>query len=223
MSTTTHMDLTHTEALLQVPEGGLASAPRQNIESGIPGVRLNPALMRHEIFDAELAEEVLRTGAPSSQVVVLLAKGELRAASELVAETRFIDPQNFAMRVLDTSLTRAAGDAPRAVNRLRALLTEFKDTEHESILQQHLGFAYVESGDVLAAANRFRKALDLRTAADADAHLIESSRACLESVLEHTAKTAGSADAPHPAAVNAAAQHPSPATAAIALQAPAAG
>ena len=62
MSTATHMDLTHTEALLQVPEGGLASAPRQNIESGIPGVRLNPTLMRHEIFDAELAEEVLRTG-----------------------------------------------------------------------------------------------------------------------------------------------------------------
>ncbi|MBV1778424.1 hypothetical protein KRR55_04750 [Paeniglutamicibacter sp. ABSL32-1] len=217
MSTATH--LTHTEALLQVPAGGLASAPRQNIESGIPGVRLNPTLMRHEISDAELAEETLRTGDPSSQVVVLLAKGELRAASELVAETRFIDPQNFAMRVLDTSLTRAAGDAPRAINRLRALLTEFKDTEHEAILQQHLGFAYVESGDLLAAANRFRKALDLRTAADADAHLVESSRACLESVLEHTAT--GTADAPHPAAVNAAAQHP--ATAPIELQHPAGG
>lgn len=219
MSTATH--LSHTEALLQVPAGGLASAPRQNIESGIPGVRLNPTLMRHEISDAALAEATLRTGSPSSQVVVLLAKGELRAASELVAETRFIDPQNFAMRVLDTSLTRAAGDAPRAINRLRALLTEFKDTEHEAILQQHLGFAYVESGDLLAAANRFRKALDLRTAAEADAHLVESSRACLESVLAHTA--AGAADAPHPAAVNAAAQHPAPSTAPIQVQDPAAG
>jgi hypothetical protein len=221
MSIATHMDLTHTQALLQVPAGGLDSDPRQNIESGIPGVRLNPTLMRHEISDAALAEATLRTGDPSSQVVVLLAKGELRAASELVAETRFIDPQNFAMRVLDTSLTRAAGDAPRAINRLRALLTEFKDTEHEAILQQHLGFAYVESGDLLAAANRFRKALDLRTAAVADAHLVESSRACLESVLAHT--SSGSPDAPHPAAVNAAAQHPAPATAPIALQPPAAG
>ncbi|WP_411734050.1 hypothetical protein [Paeniglutamicibacter sp.] len=223
MSIATHMDLTHTQALLQVPAGGLDSAPRQNIESGIPGVRLNPTLMRHEISDAALADHTLRTGDPSSQVVVLLAKGELRAASELVAETRFIDPQNFAMRVLDTSLTRAAGDAPRAINRLRALLTEFKDTEHEAILQQHLGFAYVESGDLLAAANRFRKALDLRTAADADAHLVESSRACLESVQAHTANGAGGADAPHPAAVNAAAQHPAPATAPIPLQHPAAG
>jgi hypothetical protein len=200
MITAPDWDLTHTQALLQVPVGGLDSAPRQNIESGIPGVRLNPSLMRHEISDAALAEETLRTGSPAWQVVVLLAKGELRAASELVAETRLSDPQDFAMRVLDTSLTRAAGDAPRAINRLRALLTEFKDTEHEAILQQHLGFAYVESGDLLAAANRFRKALDLRTAAGADAHLVESSRACLASVLEHTGT--GTAQPAH--------QHPAP-------------
>jgi hypothetical protein len=200
MITAPDWDLTHTQALLQVPVGGLDSAPRQNIESGIPGVRLNPSLMRHEISDAALAEETLRTGSPAWQVVVLLAKGELRAASELVAETRLSDPQDFAMRVLDTSLTRAAGDAPRAINRLRALLTEFKDPEHEAILQQHLGFAYVESGDLLAAANRFRKALDLRTAAGADAHLVESSRACLASVLEHTGT--GTAQPAH--------QHPAP-------------
>ncbi|MGB9034196.1 hypothetical protein BLJ79_12625 [Arthrobacter sp. UCD-GKA] len=200
MITAPDWDLTHTQALLQVPVGGLDSAPRQNIESGIPGVRLNPSLMRHEISDAALAEETLRTGSAAWQVVVLLAKGELRAASELVAETRLSDPQDFAMRVLDTSLTRAAGDAPRAINRLRALLTEFKDTEHEAILQQHLGFAYVESGDLLAAANRFRKALDLRTAAGADTHLVESSRACLASVLEHTGT--GTAQPAH--------QHPAP-------------
>ena len=97
---------------------------------------------------------------------------------------------------------------PRAINRLRALLTEFKDTEHEAILQQHLGFAYVESGDLLAAANRFRKALDLRTAAGSDAHLIESSRACLESVLEQTGSAAGGSETPHPAAVNSADRPP---------------
>ena len=199
MITAPDRDLTHTQALLQVPVGGLDSAPRQNIESGIPGVRLNPSLMRHEISDAALADETLRTGSAAWQVVVLLAKGELRAASELVAETRLSDPQDFAMRVLDTSLTRAAGDAPRAINRLRALLTEFKDTEHEAILQQHLGFAYVESGDLLAAANRFRKALDLRTAAGADAHLVESSRACLASVLEHTGTGAAQPAHQHPA------------------------
>ena len=186
MITAPDMDLTHTQALVQVPVGGLEPRPRQNIESGIPGVRLNPSLMRHEISDAALAERTLETGPASWQVVGLLARDELRAASELVAETRFNDPQDFEMRVLDTSLTRAAGDSQRAVNRLRALLTEFKDTEHEAVLHQHLGFAYVESGDLLAATNRFRKALELRTAAGAGANLIESSRACLESVLERT-------------------------------------
>ncbi|EMQ97626.1 tol-pal system YbgF family protein [Paeniglutamicibacter gangotriensis] len=206
MITAPENDLTHTQALVQVPAGGLEPRPRQNIESGIPGVRLNPALMRHEIADAELAAETLRTGPASWQVVVLLAKNELGAASELVAETRFIDPQDFAMRVLDTSLTRASGDSQRAISRLRALLTEFKDTEHEAVLQQHLGFAYVESGDLLAAANRFRKALDLRTAAGADAHLIESSRACLESVLQYLGAGDDGADTPHPAAVHAADQ-----------------
>ncbi|ASN39269.1 hypothetical protein [Paeniglutamicibacter terrestris] len=221
MSTATDLDLTHTQALLQIPAGGLASE-RHNIETGIPGVRLNPTLMRHEISDPELAEAALRSGEPSSQVVILLAKGELRAASELVAETRFLQPQNFAMRVLDTSLTRAAGDAPRAINRLRALITEFKGTAHEAVLQQHLGFAYAESSDLLAAANRFRAALDLRIASNADQHLIEMSRACLESVLDHTASVAAGADTQHPAAVNAASLHPAPATSQLPVQAPAA-
>ncbi|GAA5226848.1 hypothetical protein [Paeniglutamicibacter antarcticus] len=187
---------THTQELLQVPAAGLDSSPRQNIESGVPGILLNLMTMRHEVSDAALAEKTLQSGSASSQVIVLLAKGDLRAASELVAETRLNDPQNFVMRVLDTSLTRAGGDFARATKRLRALLTEFKGTEHESILQQHLGFAYVESGDLLAGANRFGKALDLRTAEGADTHLIESSRACLEAVTaripaQHTGEHAG--------------------------------
>lgn len=184
MSGSAESKKTHTQELLQVPAAGMDSSPRQNIESGVPGVRLNLVTMRHEISDAALAEDTLSTGSPSAQVIVMLAKGDLRAASELVTETRLNDPQNFVMRVLDTSLTRAGGDSARATKRLRALLTEFKGTEHESILQQHLGFAYVESGDLLAGANRFRKALDLRTASAADARLVESSRACLAAVTE---------------------------------------
>jgi Flp pilus assembly protein TadD len=174
--------LTHTQELLQVPASSTAGASTANIESGIPGVRFDPQSMSQTISDEALADETMARGNAAEQVVVLLARGQVRAASELVAETRFNEPQNFAMRVLDTSLTRAAGDPQRAANRLRALLTEFNGTAHESVLQQHLGMAYVESGDLRAAATRFRKALDLRIAEGADERLVDSSRRCLQAL-----------------------------------------
>ncbi|MFJ6416133.1 tetratricopeptide repeat protein [Paeniglutamicibacter sp. NPDC091659] len=186
-------ELTHTQELLRVPASAAPSATH-NIESGIPGVRFDPQSMSQTISDEALADETMARGNAAEQVVVLLARGHVRAASELVAETRFMEPQNFAMRVLDTSLTRASGDPQRAANRLRALLTEFDGTAHESVLQQHLGMAYVESGDLRAAATRFRKALDLRIAEGADERLVDSSRRCLEALtarLETLAPQAG--------------------------------
>ena len=72
---------THTQELLQVPAAGLDSSPRQNIESGVPGILLNLMTMRHEVSDAALAEKTLQSGSASSQVIVLLAKGDLRACS----------------------------------------------------------------------------------------------------------------------------------------------
>jgi hypothetical protein len=175
--------LTHTQQLMQVPASTTSGASTPNIETGIPGVRFDPESMSQTISDEALADQTMARGNAAEQVVVLLARGDLRAASELVAETRFNEPQNFAMRVLDTSLTRASGDPQRAANRLRALLSEFNGTAHESLLQQHLGMAYVESGDLRAAATRFRKAIDLRTAEGADQRLIEFSRRCLDALL----------------------------------------
>lgn len=174
--------LTHTQALLQVPASTTSGASTANIESGIPGVRFDPQTMSQTISDPVLADQTMARGNAAEQVVVLLARRQLRAAGELIADTRFAEPQNFAMRVLDTSLTRASGDPMRAANRLRALLTEFNGTAHESLLQQHLGMAYAESGDVRAAATRFRKAMDLRIAEGADQRLIDSSRHCLEAL-----------------------------------------
>ncbi|PQZ93810.1 hypothetical protein CQ018_09175 [Arthrobacter sp. MYb227] len=182
--------LTHTQALLQIPAAGIPGKATHNIETGIPGVSFDLHTMSQLITDEALADETLANGTATDQVVVLLARRQLRAAGELIAETRFNEPQNFAMRVLDTSLTRAAGDPKRAANRLRAMLTEFNGTTHEAILQQHLGMAYVESGDLRAAATRFRKALDLRIAQGTDDRLIDSSRRCLEALSARIATLA---------------------------------
>ena len=182
--------LTHTQALTQIPAEGLSAKPTQNIETGIPGVSFDLQTMTQVITDEALADDTLAHGTATDQVVVLLARRQLRAAGELIAETRFKEPQNFAMRVLDTSLTRAAGDPQRAANRLRAMLTEFDGTTHEALLQQHLGMAYVESGDLRAAATRFRKALDLRSAEGADERLIDSSRRCLDALSARIATLA---------------------------------
>lgn len=184
--------LTHTQALAQVPATGIPAKATHNIETGIPGVCFDLQTMTQLITDEALADDTLATGSATDQVVVLLARRQLRAAGELIAETRFNEPQNFAMRVLDTSLTRATGDPKRAANRLRAMLTEFNGTAHEAILQQHLGMAYVESGDLRAAATRFRKALDLRIAEGADERLIDSSRRCLEALSARVATLAPS-------------------------------
>lgn len=186
--------LTHTQELLQVPAASASDPSTDNIETGIPGVLFCPGSMSQVISDEALADATMARGNAAEQVVVLLARGQLRAASELVAETRFKEPQNFAMRVLDTSVTRASGDPQRAANRLRALLNEFNGTAHEALLQQHLGMAYVESGDLRAAATRFRKALDLRTADGSDERLIDSSRRCLEALHSRLDELA-----PHPA------------------------
>lgn len=184
--------LTHTQALTQIPATGILAKATHNIETGIPGVSFDLQTMTQLITDETLADDTLANGGATDQVVVLLARRQLRAAGELIAETRFNEPQNFAMRVLDTSLTRATGDPKRAANRLRAMLTEFNGTTHEAILQQHLGMAYVESGDLRAAATRFRKALDLRIAEGADERLIDSSRRCLDALSARIATLAPS-------------------------------
>lgn len=182
--------LTHTQTLTQIPASGIPAKATHNIETGIPGVCFDLQTMTQVITDEALADETLANGTATDQVVVLLARRQLRAAGELIAETRFNEPQNFAMRVLDTSLTRATGDPKRAANRLRAMLTEFNGTTHEALLQQHLGMAYVESGDLRAAATRFRKALDLRIAEGGDERLIDSSRRCLDALSARIATLA---------------------------------
>ncbi|GAA4372546.1 tetratricopeptide repeat protein [Paeniglutamicibacter cryotolerans] len=151
----------------------------RGIDTGIPGVRIDGRSLLPVIVDEQLAARTLATGSAGDRTVVLLARGDVLAASELVAETRLHEPRNFRMRVLDADVTRAAGDPQRAINRLRTLLTEYAGTPEEAVLQHHLGLAYFGTGDFHAAHTRFTLALELREAAGAPEFLIASSRSSL--------------------------------------------
>lgn len=149
------------------------------IDTGIPGVRIDELTLLPVIVDERLAELTLATGSAGDRAVILLARGEVRAAGDLVAETRLREPQNFRMRVLDADVTRAAGDPQRAITRLRVLLTEYAGTVEEAVLLHHLGLAYFGIGDFHAAQTRFSSALELRVASGAPEYLITSSRRSL--------------------------------------------
>lgn len=154
------------------------------IDTGIRGLKIHPETLVPVIVDEALAREAFATGNPVEKVMVLVARGEVAEAGELVTETRLKDPQNFPMRVVDADVVRASGDPERAIKRLRSLIDEFKDTEHEHVLQQQLGVLYYTIGDYHAAVTRFRKALELRVAAGELEHRVEASRRSLAAAQE---------------------------------------
>ena len=99
----------------------VASVNRQGVGTSIAGVLIDPQTMKPMIADEQAAEHSMQVGSPTDQVVILLARGELAKAGELIAESRFVDPTNVHLRLLDTELTRMQGDFDRAINRLRKL------------------------------------------------------------------------------------------------------
>lgn len=155
------------------------------IDTGIPGVRIAADTLLPVIVDEQLAAQTLATGNAGDRTVVLLARGELHAASELVADTRLAEPRNFRMRVLDADVTCAAGDPQRAITRLRSLLAEFAGSTDEAVIQHHLGLAYFSARDYHAAHTRFTLALSLREQAGAQEYLIVSSRRSLAAADAH--------------------------------------
>ncbi|MDN5727839.1 MAG: tetratricopeptide repeat protein, partial [Propionibacteriales bacterium] len=140
---------------------------------------IDPETLLAQVVDDAAAREAFATANPVEQVMIHVARGDVAAAAELVAETRLVDPRNFPMRVVDADVVRASGDPERAIKRLRSLIAEFKDSDHEAVLQQQLGVLYHTVGDHHAAVTRFRRALELRTAAGDEAFRIEISRRSL--------------------------------------------
>ncbi len=158
----------------------VASVNREGVGTSIQGVLIDPTTLKPYIADAAAASHQMQVGSPTDQVAILLARGELAQAGELIAESRFTDPTNAYLRVLDTELTRMQGDFDRAINRLRKLAEEFAGTEFEPLMHHHLGFSFFAKGDFKAAATRFRKAMEQRIAMDDDAYLINASSVCLQ-------------------------------------------
>lgn len=158
----------------------VASVNREGVGTSIDGVLIDPSTLKPYIADDAAAQRQMSVGSPTDQVVILLARGELAAAGELIAESRFTDPTNAYLRVLDTELTRMQGDFDRAINRLRKLAEEFAGTEFEPLIHHHLGFSFFAKGDFKAAATRFRKAMEQRIEMNDDAYLINASSTCLQ-------------------------------------------
>ncbi|WP_313813824.1 tetratricopeptide repeat protein [Glutamicibacter sp.] len=158
----------------------VASVNREGVGTSIPGVLIDPTTLKPYIADDAAASYQMQVGSPTDQVAILLARGELAQAGELIAESRFTDPTNAYLRVLDTELTRMQGNFDRAINRLRKLAEEFAGTEFEPLMHHHLGFSFFAKGDFKAAATRFRKAMDQRIEMNDDGYLINASSVCLQ-------------------------------------------
>lgn len=165
----------------------VASVNREGVGTSINGVLIDPETLKPYIADAEAAEQQMQVGSPTDRVVILLARGELAAAGELIAESRLLDPTNAHLRVLDTELTRMQGNFDRAINRLRKLAEEFAGSFYEPLMHQHLGFSFFAKGDYKAAATRFRKAMEQRIAMNDDAYLVNASSTCLQIAEERAA------------------------------------
>ncbi|MGO1230233.1 tetratricopeptide repeat protein [Glutamicibacter arilaitensis] len=166
----------------------VASVNREGVGTSVDGVLIDPQTLKPYIADEAAAERQLQVGSPTDQVMVLLARGDLAKAGELIAESRFVEPTNAHLRVLDTELTRMQGDFDRAINRLRKLAEEFAGTAYEPLMHHHAGLSFFAKGDFKAAATRFRKAMELRIALDDDAYLIDAASTCLEIAEERAAQ-----------------------------------
>ena len=94
------------------------------------------------------------------------------------------DPTSWRLQALRADLIRDRGDASTAITILDSLVSSHEYTPREAVLVQHLGKSLFAAGDYPRAARQFRRALDLRTAADADASLVASSRRALDRALD---------------------------------------
>ena len=157
----------------------VASVNHEGVGTSIDGVLIDPKTLRPFINDEQAADQSMASGTPTDQVVIHMARGELALAGNLIAESRFEDPTNAHLRVLDTELTRLQGDFDRAINRLRKLVDEFSGTYYEPLMQHHLGMSFFEKGDYKAAVTRFRTALEQRQQMGSSQHLLNASAACL--------------------------------------------
>ncbi|MGG5174283.1 tetratricopeptide repeat protein [Pseudarthrobacter sp. J1763] len=149
-------------------------------ESGFPGIKVNPLTRRVEVVDEDMCDRALAASdRPADKVFVLMTRGKISEAAEILAEARFHEPESFDLLLLDAELLYVSGRFERSVERLKFLLAEYQGQEQEAYIRQHLGNTYFGLGDYARAVDCFEKALDLRVAVSADAALIYSSTIAL--------------------------------------------
>lgn len=149
--------------------------------AGFPGVRMNPDTLLPQVVNEEVLEAALADSVdPADRIMALLLDGQAKEAAELLAEARYKDPESFKLRIFEAEVHRATNRFDRATQLLRHLISEVQGTQREAIVHQYLGRAYFVSGNAVAAAESFTKALDLRVAFAADASLIYSSAVALQ-------------------------------------------
>lgn len=150
---------------------------------GGPGWHVSPTTLL-PVLDDEAAFRAASATDPVLEVLVALWSGDPDLAAKLLGPLVDADPTSWRLQAISADVIRDRGDTSSAITILETLVSMNEYTPHEALLAQQLGTAQFTAGDYASAAARFRRALDLRLAADADASLISSSRQTLDRVAE---------------------------------------
>lgn len=148
-----------------------------------PGWHIDTATLL-PVLDDEPAFRAANASDPALEVLVALWSGKPDQAAALLGPMIDADPTSWRLQALAADVIRDRGDVTSAVTILGTLVDAHRYTPREAVLVQHLGKALFAAGDFPGAAARFRRALSLRLAGDADPGLVASSRQALDRALE---------------------------------------
>ncbi|MEV0890262.1 hypothetical protein [Promicromonospora sp. NPDC050262] len=148
-----------------------------------PGWHTDPATLQ-PVLDDEVAFRAANATDSALEVFVALWSDEPNRAATLLQPLIDGDPTSLRLQVLAADVIRARGDTSTAIKILELLVGSHEYRSGEEVAVRHLGEALFAVGDYPHAAARFRRSLDLRLAAGADASLIDTSRMALDRALD---------------------------------------
>ncbi|MFD7025518.1 tetratricopeptide repeat protein [Promicromonospora sukumoe] len=138
------------------------------------------------VLDDEASFRAANDADPTLEVLVALWSGHPDRAAALLKPLVDDDPTSWHLQALAADVIRDRGDAASAIKILESLVERHLYTAHEAGLDQRLGTALFTAGDHPRASAQFRRALDLRLAAEVptDATLVATSRQALDRALD---------------------------------------
>lgn len=137
------------------------------------------------VLDDEPAFREANSSDPALEVRVALWSGHPDRAAALLRPLVDDDPTSWRLQALAADVIRDRGNVAAAITILESVVDRHVYTAYEAGLLQQLGTALFTAGEYPHAAAGFRRALDLRLAADAptDASLVAISRQALDRAL----------------------------------------